>query len=158
MLTYATATNTLITLAGLGNGAARESRAIDNTSTRYDDVLFNFWYQTTGGAIAGDKAVHIYFYGGNNNGQFPSMPVVTGTDAAIVIAYGSSYNIGAPLLVNAVNTLTTLRSEPTSVGQFFGGNLPAYWGFIVYNATSLAFEPTEGNHGHSWTGLYYVGT
>ena len=159
MLTYATPTNTLITLASLASTAARESRAVDNTTTRYDDVLFNFWFQTTMGTLTADKAIYVYFYGGNNNGEFPSMPIVTGTNAAIVIATGSSYNIGGPLVISIVNTQTTMRSEPVSVGQFFGGVLPPYWGFIVWNmSTGVALHPTEGNHGHSYCGIYYVGT
>jgi hypothetical protein len=159
MLTYATPTNTVITLASLAGTSARESRVVNNTSTRYDDVLFNFWCMTTMGTLSGDKSVYVYFYGGNNNGEFPSMPAVTGTDAAIVIASNSSYNIGQPMVVSIVNTATTMRSEPVSVGQFFGGVLPPYWGFIVYNmSTGVAFDATEGSHGHSYCGVYYVGT
>ena len=159
MLTYATPTNTVITLASLGGTSARESRVVDNTTTRYDDVLFSLWYQTTMGTLVGDKAVYVYFYGGNSGGIYPSMPIVTGADAAIVIAAGSSYNIGQALVINAVNTQTTMRSEPISVGQMFGGVLPPYWGFIVWNmTTATAFTPTEGNHGHSYTGIYYVGS
>ena len=158
MLTYATPTNTVITLASLAQGSARESRVIDNSSTRYDDVLFQLLYQTTMGAIADDKCVYVYFYGAASSNTFPATPNVTGTDAAITLAVGSNYNIGAPLIISAINTQTTMRSEPVSVGQFFGGHLPSQWGFIVYNRTTLAFHSTEGNHGNTYTGLYYVGT
>lgn len=158
MLTYATPTNTVITLASLAQASARESRVVDNTSTRYDDVLFNFWYQTTMGTIADDKVVYVYFYGGNNNGEFPANPAITGTDAAVVMAVNSSYNLSLGVVLNAINTQTTMRSEAISVGQALGGVLPPYWGFVVYNRTTLAFHPTEGNHGHSYAGVYYVGT
>lgn len=159
MLTYATPTNTLITLASLASTSARESSAVDNTSTRYDDVIFQLWVKTTMGTLTADKAVYVYFYGANSAGNFPALPAVTGTDAAITLAVGSSYNIGQPLAINLVNTATTMRSQPTSVGQFFGGVLPNYWGFIVHNmSTGVALDPTEANHGHTYTGIYYVGT
>ena len=158
MLTYATPSNTLITLASLAQGSARESTIIDNSTTRYDDFLFQFWFQTTMGAIADDKAVYIYFYGANSAGTFPATPALTGTDAAVVMAVNSSYNLGNPLVLSALNTQTTMRSEPVSVGQFFGGAVPSQWGFVVYNRTTLAFHPTEGNHGHAYQGIYYVGT
>ena len=159
MLTYAIATNTVITLASLAGISARESRVVDNSTTRYDDVLFSFWYMTTMGTLSGDKCVYVYFYGANSSNMFPAMPSVTGTDAAITMLTGSSYNVGGALIINAVNTQTTMRSEPVSVGQFFGGVLPPQWGFIVWNMTTgVAFTPTEGNHGHSYTGIYYVGS
>ncbi len=159
MLTYATPTNTLITLASLAQASARESRVVDNTSTRYDDVQFQLWYNVTAGTISDDKCVYVYFYGSDSSGGvFPSMPAVTGSDAAIVMAIGSNYNLNLSYIINAINTATTMRGNPISIGQAFGGVLPPYWGFVVYNRTTLAFDPTEGSHGHTYRGIYYVGT
>lgn len=154
MLTYATPTNTVITLASLAHNAARESRVVDNNSTRYDDVQLSFWCQITGGVVK--DAVYIYFYGANSANTFTTP--ATGTDAALTWIAGSTHALIGPGVLSIANTLTTMRTTIGSVGSFFGGNLPSQWGFVIYNFTTSAFTATEANHGHAYTGLYYVGT
>lgn len=155
MQTYSTLTNTAITLASLAYNAARESKFVDNTTTRFDEVYVSVWYMLTNKGIGGDKCVYVYLAGANSQGGY-DYPA-TGTDAALTMSSGSSYSLKGPLAIPAVQTSVTIDMT-FPISQFFGGIVPNYWNIVVYNAASSTFDPTEGNHGNSYCGIYYVGT
>ena len=155
MLTYGTLTNTAITLASLAGAAARESKIIDNSTTKYDDYQVTIWYTITNKVIGTDKAIYVYLAGANSQGalDYPA----TGTDAALVMYSSSSYSLNGPMVIPTVNSSIAI-SKTFTISQFFGGVVPRYWNYTVYNAASSAFTPTETDHGNQYCGIYYVGT
>lgn len=139
-----------ITLGGLASAAARESSAIDNRTDRFLDVLVQCKFKTNASAPTGDKAVYVYAYGTCDDGTTYA-DVVTGSDAAITLT--NPTNLRLLGIVNCPAASTTYKGEPWSLASVFGGQVPAFWGVVVVNATGNALDATNGNHTVRYQGL-----
>ncbi len=132
-----------ITLASLANNGVRASTALDNTSNLDLDTMLVIKIKTGASAVSATGYVNVYVYGSADGGTSYS-DGVTGSDAG--------YTPTAPpnqrrlFSLNAVANATTYESDPWSVAQAFGGQLPDHWGILIENKTGAALDSTEGNH------------
>lgn len=142
----AAATAITCSLASLANAAARESTAVDNTSTKFLDALVVVQAKLQTGTPASDKIIAVYVYGGSE-ATSPKYPdKVTGADAAITLDSPINVRLLGQIQVNASGALTW-KGGPWSVCQALGlPVLPQKWGIVVENRTNIALDATGGNH------------
>ena len=135
LMNYALTSPVTITMNGLAHAAARESTLVDNSANKYRDYSAIVTISTlTNPGLGIDKAVYIYPYGSPDKTNCDY--ICTGTDAAITLG---THNLPGPYVcsLQAVGTLHTWVIG--SVAQFFGGNIPQYFGFVVHNMASATF-------------------
>jgi hypothetical protein len=125
------------TLTSLGNGNARSSAPIDNTSNLFLDALVQLQIKSGGSGVDGLAIVYAYgtadggtVYGGGESG--------VGTDAAVSLT--SPPNVRPIGVINMTANSTTFAAGPFSVAAAFGGSLPDHWGIIVVNNSGAAFD------------------
>jgi hypothetical protein len=147
-----------ITPGALGNGSARQSASVDNTTNLYLDALVTVTIKTPSSGIAAPKVVNVYVAGsidgttwpgggsGNNDG-------VTGSDATITLE--SPTNLTLLGVVNVPTASQTVVSEPMSVSQALNGaplaGLPPKWSIILDNESGAAL--VTGSTA-AYTGVY----
>lgn len=138
-----------ITLASLASASARECTAVDNSGNLYLDALVYLALKLPSGTIAGNKAVYVWFYGSEDGTNYTTN--ATGTDAAVTM--DSPSNLRGPFIIVTPAQSRTYKAI-IPVAQFFGGILPAKWGFVIENQSGIAFDSTEGNHTKEYRGVY----
>ena len=142
---FGTSTAITITLNSLGIGAARESTAVDNSTTLYLDALVRVSISV--GVVANPKEIRVYVYG-SEDGTVYEDPA-TGTDAAITLEDPPVMRIA---LVIPVPTSSKVYEAVFSVAAAFGGVLPRKWGVVVDNQSGAALAAS--NNSASYTGVY----
>lgn len=153
VLKYGTAGQTLtLTLASLANNAARQSAAVDNSSTKYQDALVQLKIKTGASGTSSTGTVVVYACASVDGGTTYTEGA-TGSDAALTLV--SPTNLRMVGLINCVANATTYISSPMSIAAAFGGKLPERWGIVVQNSTGAALDSTEGNHAKLWQGIAY---
>lgn len=138
----ATATAITLTLTSLANAAARESTAVDNTSTLYLDAFVVVQAKLLTGTPASDKVINVYAYGASEvtTPKYPDK--VTGSDAAITLDSPTNLRLLGQIQAAASGALT-FKGGPWSVCQALGlPVLPQKWGIVVENRTNLALDTT----------------
>lgn len=140
-----------ITLASLGNNAARESTVIDWTSDLSPDALIMLKIKSGASSTTSNGYANIYAYGTVDNGTTYS-DNVTGTDAAITLVVPPNLRLIGQ--INIVANATTYKSAVFSVAAAFGGVMPAKWGIVVENKCGGAFDATGGNHAALYQAVY----
>lgn len=144
--------NQTITLTGtsLAATSARESTAVDNTTNLFLDALVVVRTKMGATTPINDKTVYVYAYGTVDGGTiYPD--TVTGTDAAITLNSPTQLALIGSIAVPAVST--TYTSRPMSVAAAFGGVLPAKWGIVLLNSSSV-LSATAGDHVLRYQGVY----
>lgn len=153
---YNTSTAITCTLASLASSATagRSCAAVDNTANLYVDALVTVAVKTSASALANDKACYIYVYGSEDATAYNgSSAEAEGTDVAVT--FDSPTNLKGPIVLSCPAVSTTYKTV-FSVAQFFGGNLPRKWGFVLQNYTGQALDATEGSHQKTYTGIQYT--
>jgi len=145
---FDTAANITITLASLGSGAARESAAVDNTSSLYLYAMVYLAIKV--GTVSGTKAVNVYGAGSADGTNYTDN--ATGADAAITLS--SPTNLKLIAVIATPTSSATYKYVIGSVAQAFGGVLPAKFSIIVENQTGAALDATEGNHTKQVRGVW----
>ena|SRR2546426_716618 len=136
---------------GLADGAARESDAIDNSTTdKYLEILVQLRVKFANTAPASEKRVYVYAYG-TVDFALPLWPdKVTGSNAAITL--NSVTQLRLIGVIEAVqNDFGTM--EPAPLAQIFGGVVPSHWGIVVLNKSGIALTTTESDHVKKFQGL-----
>lgn len=151
---YASSANLTLTLASLASSATagRESTAVDNTSDRYDDVIFQLKVALQSGSPANDKAVYIYAYGSEDGSTYTNN--ATGSNAAITLRSPTAMVVLGVIPTPDSGGLT-YESQPMSIAAAFGGHMPRKWGIVVRNYSGLTLSATEGDHSYKYTGIHY---
>lgn len=142
-----------ISLASLANNGARASTAVDNRTTKYDDVLIQLKIKTNASSSSATGYANVYVYGTVDDGTTYSEGA-SGTDGALTLV--SPTNLKPIGIINLVATATTYTSSLMSVAQAFGGKMPALWGIVVENKAGYALDTTEANHAKTYQGQYYT--
>ena len=142
-----------ITLASLGNAAARESTAIDNTSNNFRDVDVMVAVKNhASSAPTGDKAVYFYVYG-TVDAATPLYPdAVTGSDAAITLDSPTHLKPLGSVIFSAA--AQTKKAGPWSIAAAFNGRMPSKWGIVADNRTGFSLDATEGNFQKKYQGHF----
>ena len=111
--------------------------------------------KTSASALANDKACYVYLYGSGVNGTYSGgSDENVGTNAGVTV--DSPTNLKGPFVIPCPSTSTTYTGVIGSVASFFGGVMPAKWGFVLVNYTGQALDSTEGNMLKTYNGIYYT--
>lgn len=154
-ITYSTSSGITISLASLGNNAARESAFIDNSSNLYLDAMVQLSIALQAGTPSNDQLINVWFYGSENGSNYTDN--ATGSNAAITLR--NPTNLRGPFIISTPTAGgLTYRAVIGSVAAYFGGVLPRRWGIVVENRTGIAFNATEGNHAKSYSGIKLTST
>ena len=151
---YASSATVACGIASLAAGSARESGTVANTTTLAFDYLVSLTFRiiTGGPATTTAMAVNIYANGSPDGTLWPIVelsggtPYPTGGGDSSVGALGSPPNlflIGSFGLQSTTSSAErTFRTQPFSVAQAFGGNVPPAFSIVVENQTGIAFSAT----------------
>lgn len=158
-LAYAASAALTITLASLATSstaiAGRESTAVNNSATKYSDVLLG-GFITTGTTPTVDKRIEVWAYGSlNDTPLYPD--TIVGTNNARALTSTNVKRSALRLVTAMMVDATSNRAYyfgPTSMAELFGGSLPKYWGVFVVHDTGVALNATAGNHVISYTPVY----
>ena len=140
---YGTSAGITITLASLASGSARQSDAIDLSSSTPRDILAMIAPKLGSGTLSGQKAVNVYVSGSIDGGTTYGGGL-TGSDG--------SYSMGSPTVLQLWAVIpysasgTAMPCEPCGVAWAFRNALPPKVAFVVENQTGIAFSATEGDH------------
>ena len=142
-----------ITLTSLADSSTvgRQSTAIDNSSSRFLDVLITCKIALTTGTASAPNAVFVYAYASVDGGsEYPD--AVTGTDAGITINNPTQLKLlGA---VYAPTQSLGYKGGPWSFAALYGGRMPERWGVVVINDSGIALTATAGDHVVEYQGVY----
>lgn len=149
-IAYAAAATITLTGTSLGNGSARESTVVDNTTNLYVDALLRVQSK---GAAGGTGLLLVYAYAALDDTTYTDG--ATGSDAAFTAGNILNSALVAAITMNAANAIV---AGPYSVAAAFGGRLPAKWGIIIKNSSGAALSATAGDHVFKFNGVTYTVT
>lgn len=135
-----TATAVTCTLTSLANTAARQSTAIDNTTSLNVDYLLRV---KTNGQASGTATLDVYVYGAAEGTTPVYSDGATGTDGTITATSVQNSRLLGSVQMNAATAVTW---GPMSVAAAFGGTLPPKFGFIFINNSGAALSATSADH------------
>jgi len=149
---YGTSNQTItLTIASLGNGSARESTVVDNSTLVCLDALVQLKVKSNASGTSSTGVVNVYAYSSSDGGTTYTENA-TGSDAAITLTTPTNaVQVG---IVNVVANATTYKSSPFSIAQAFGGILPQRWGIIIENKSGAALDATGGSHAAFYQGVF----
>jgi len=133
-----------ITMASLGDGAFRESTAVDNTADLFIDVLVGGSI-TVGTSPTADTQIVIYAYG-SVEGTTRYSGNVTGVDAAYAPTLNEDQNLKLLDVISTHSTSDTAYEWGPASVQSSLGQVARSWGIVVKNESGVALNSTEGNH------------
>jgi hypothetical protein len=140
-----------VSIAGLVNGNARASTAVDDSANFYFDELVSVAVKSGASATLASGYVNVYAYASVDGGTTYTEGA-TGSDAAITLTNPpNAIRIGS---INVVANATTYYGGPFSIAQAFGGTLPPKWGIIIENQSGGTLDVTETNHIKKHQGVY----
>jgi hypothetical protein len=159
---YGTPTALTITLASLGSSstlvAGRESTEVDNSTDKFVDAMLR-GVITVGTTPTTNTTIVVYLWGSEVSLATTPLDTLDGTDSAETL---SSLGVGSGFLriikTLAVDSTTSDRGYPMgidSIAQFFGGNMPKFWGVFVAHNTGVNLNATGSNHALVYTGINY---
>jgi hypothetical protein len=148
---YDTTATITCTMTSLASGSARESVVITNTVSLDLDYLVGLTFTViTGSPVTTGPYVNIYANGSVDGTLWPIIQLsggttfTTGTGDVSVGALASPSNLRL-IGTFGIQTTTssgerTFRTEPMSVANAFGGNIPPKFSIIVENQLGIAFS------------------
>jgi hypothetical protein len=139
-----------LTIASLGNGSARESTVVDNSSNLHLDALVAGKVKSNAAGTSTTGSVTLYAYGTADGGTTYG-DGATGSDAAITLTVPP--NLRPIGVINVVANATTYKFGPFSVAAAFGGILPEKWGIVMVNNSGAALDATGGSHSIFYQGV-----
>jgi len=159
-------TKTAYTTSGIASLASSSSlvagyqtNEIDNTSTKFDDIIID-GFITTGTTPTINTSIVIYCIAGLVSLGTTAKDVITATAAARTLSSAGTGRGFVKLIVSLdVDTTTTARRYdfgPVSLAQRFGGTLPPFHTLFIVHNTVAALNATAGNHAISYQGINYT--
>ncbi len=136
----ATSAPITITLASLASGSARESTAIDNSSTAYLDAHVSVTCALVAGSPSGDAAIYVYAYSSEDGTNYSDN--ATGVDAALTMRNPTNLRL-IYVLATPTSGGLTYRTPAIPLAPAFGF-VPRKWGIVVENKSGLALA-ASGN-------------
>jgi hypothetical protein len=133
------------------SGSARESAVVNNTSNNYSDTLVALTFTIASGTPSSNGGfVNLYANGSNDGTLWPIIQTSTGTTYQTGQGDASVGALGVPTSLRLIGTFglttstsaseRTFRTEPFSVANAFGGDLPPEFSIVVENQTGVAFS------------------
>lgn len=143
--TSAAMTITVASLPSSLTGVGRQTTIIDNTTTRYRDLLLYFKF-TLGTSPTGSRAVYVYLIRSDKDATTPHRSDNAGlTDAAWTAQYARRIAVIPTKLSPATGDVLLQEVEVSRPGP--------EWGIGIYHDTGVAFNGTATNHWIRWIGL-----
>ena len=119
-------TENQITLTAPSSGNARESTAVDNSSTKAVDYLCRISF--TAGTVTGLQLVLVYAYGSADGTNYES--VCTGSDAAITLR---NPDVLMPVAAIQLPTSSVAYKKVFTIAKAWDGVMPKKWGLVLLN-------------------------
>jgi hypothetical protein len=141
---YSTSTALTITLGGLGNGIARQSTIIDNTSDRYSRVIV-YAKIKQGTSPSSNRTVTAYLIRDDNHGTNHRTDGAGASDATITILNAT--------LIGVLNNKASAVTGDLLYGEFIIDNPGPKWGIAIQNDTGVALDSTGSNHWVRYLGI-----
>jgi hypothetical protein len=141
---FGTSTALTVTLASLANSAGRQSTLVDNTTSRYQDLLLLVNIKTANTPTPNSIA-EVYLIRSDNDGTEHRDDGAGTSDAALTPL--NAQLVGALRSSGAPGTGETLK------GSFLVHRPGPEWGVVVFNRTGQALDSTGSNHWVRYIGL-----
>ncbi len=139
------------TMTSLANGSSRESATITNSINLYLDYLVALTFTVSSGSPSTTGPYINIYANGSNDGTL--WPIVQLSSGAVYATGGGDSSVGALgvppnlRLIGSFGIQTTtssgertFRTEPFSVAQAFGGQIPPKFSLIVENQLGVSFS------------------
>ncbi len=141
---YGAATAITITLTSLGDGSARQSTEIDNSTDLFRDVIVRIKTLGLAGSV---NELSVYLYGSVGD------TVRSGGAGASDAAFTGQLEELAFLGTVQMNGTTSVTALMASFLQALG-YVPNKWGIVVQNDSGAALSATGGDHDVDHMGIF----
>lgn len=142
--TSAALTITLASLASSTSGVGRQSTLVDNSTTRYQDLLV-YVKLTQGTTPTGSKAAYAYLIRSDKDATTPHRTDGAGASDAAWTALNAR-------LVGVLRNKTSPATGDVLYGEFAISAPGPEWGIAIVHDTGVALNATAGNHWVRWIG------
>ena len=142
---YGTSTALTITLASLANAAGRQSTLVDNTTTRFQDLLLFVNVKTANNPNA-NSIIEVYLVRSDNDATTEHRDDGAGTSDAALTPLNSQ-------LLGALRSSSSPGTGETLKGSFLVNRPGPEWGVAVYNRSGQTLDATGSNHWVRYIGL-----
>lgn len=145
-LTFPSSSGLTISLGGLASsdvGVGRQSAKVDNTSTRYQQLLVWAWVKQ-GANPTGNKSAALYFLRDDNNGHRDDGAGIA--DSGITILNAEPVRIG-------VNKASPVTGEVIYIPSTIIHNPGPSWMMAIVHNTGVDLDASDVNSGIAWVGL-----
>ena len=158
---YATPAAITLDLTSLGSStdftAGRESDAVDNSTTKYSDVLVS-GSVAVGTTPTANTSIAVYAYAQHDDTP-TYQDVFDGTGSAETVTSagilsGVLVQIGQ-MFVDSATSDRVYYLRPTPVALHFGGHLPKRWGLFVAHNTGVNLKSSSNSGNFKFTGIKY---
>ncbi len=148
---YGTSGAIACTMTSLATGSTRESAVFLATTASYLDYLIQLTFTMLSGAPStAGPSVNVYASGSEDGTLWPIISLSSGAPYATGGGDSSVGALGVPpnlrligsfgLQTTTTSAERTFRTQPFSVAQAFGGNIPPKFSILVENQTGLSFS------------------
>lgn len=144
---YAASSALTITLASLATstaGVGRQSTIVDNSSSKYQDVLI-YVKITQGTTPSGSKSVQVYLIRDDNDGTNHRTDGAGASDAGLTVLNAQ--------LIGVMRNLATPSTGEVMYGEFLIHRPGPKWGIAIVHDTGVNLNATGGNHWVRYVGL-----
>lgn len=153
---FASSASLACTQTSLATGSTRESAIRTNTTAlNLDDLVAVTFTIASGSPSTTGPAVNIYANGSADGTLWPIIQLSNGATFATGggdAAVGAMSSLPQVRLIGSFALLTTtssgertFRTEPYSVAQAFGGELPPSYSLLIENQTGVAFSASTAS-------------
>lgn len=166
MINYSANTAIAIDLSSLATSGTFlvgvESTQVDNTTTRYDDVLVNVkgitGHATTAPVVG--QYVGIWVWGADTSLATTAIDTLDGLTSAETLSHAAVLNslkFAASPTVTVATAALGYYAQPFTVAGLFGGVMPKFWGLFAAHNHAGALGATN-NSLFSFNGITYTVT
>lgn len=142
---FSSATALTISLGGLGNGAARQSTFVDNTSDRFSRLLLYVKIKQ-GTSPVNARTVTAFFLREDGHGTPHRTDGAGASDTTITV-------LNAPLVGILNNKSSGATTGDVMYGEFVIDNPGPKWAIAIQNDTGVALDATNSNHWVRYVGI-----
>lgn len=130
--------------------AGRESDQQDNTSNKYDDVIVHchgiLGHASTAPTIG--QIIAIYLWGSDVSLATTPIDTLDGADSAETLSHAGILRAMSLVRnpgVTAATAALKYYPKPFNVAEYFGGNMPKFWGlYVTHNHTGALAAAQSG--------------
>ncbi len=143
---YGASTALTITLASLGNGSAKQSTIVDNTTDRWSRlIIYVKLRQSTTVTPTANRTCTVYLIRDDNHGTNHRTDGAGASDANITLLNAT--------LIGILNNKPAPATGEYLYGEFIIDNPGPKWGLAVQNDTGTALGTTAGDHWVRYVGI-----